>query len=354
MLRFQRTTLTLAALGTVACGPESPPAVSVDGVTFSEEQLLGVSDERRETLAYLTAFGLAVADSSTVDLGRPLVEEWADDRRLETLGAELVLEDQGVGDEVLRSRYLTDPEWELTVRHILFFSERWRSAEHRAEAEAKAERALERLEGGADFAETAAELSEEPGAEGREGLLTPGREGSWVPEFWAAALTLEPGDISPVTETQYGYHILRLEDREVVPFEEARASVAREVARQIADPMEALEAWLDEQAVESEEERRAAALTEADRRGITATEAERAELERRWEDQAYQWTAAFGFRYGLAPEQVAQAALEALARSGQNASIARSELRDHALLFEARYDIRIPSTDGRPAESDAP
>ena len=346
MLRFQRTTLTLAALGAVACGPDSPPAVSVDGVAFSEEQLLGVSDGRREALAYLTAFGLAVADSSTADLGRPLIEEWADDRRLETLGAELVLEERGVGDEVLRSRYLTDPEWELTVRHILFFSERWRSAEHRAEAEGKAERAIERLEGGADFAVTAAELSEEPGAEGREGLLTPGREGSWVPEFWAAALALEPGEISPVTETQYGYHILRLEDRQVVPFEEARATVVRDVARQIGDPLEALETWLDAQGLAGADERRAAALAEADRRGITVTDAERAELERRWDDQVYRWTATFGFRYGATPEQVGQAALAALARSGQNADIARRELRDHARLFERRYDIDTSAVAG--------
>lgn len=346
MLRFQRTTLTLAALGAVACGPDSPPAVSVDGVTFSEDQLLGVSDERRQALAYLTAFGLAVADSSTAELGRPLVEEWADDRRLRTLGAELVLEERGVGDDVLRSRYLTDPEWELTVRHILFFSERWRSAAHRAEAEAKAERALGRLQGGADFAQTAAELSEEPGAEGREGLLDPGREGSWVPEFWAAALALEPGEISPVTETQYGYHILRLEEREVVPFAEARASVVREVARQIADPMEAVEAWLDDQGLEVEDERRTAALAEADRRDIIATDAARAELERRWDDLVYQWTITFDFRYGLTPEQVGQAALAALAESGQNADIARRELRDHARLFERVYDIDTSAAAG--------
>jgi hypothetical protein len=335
-----------ALLITAACGESPVPAVVVDGVTFSEETLLGVSPERREALAYLTAFGLAVADSSTTTLGAPLVDEWIDDRRLETLGAELVLAEHEVADEVLRSRYLTDPEWELTVRHILFFSERWQSSEHRAEAMAKAERALGLLRGGADFARTAAELSEEPGAMGREGLLTPGREGSWVPEFWAAALALEPGEMSPVTETQYGYHILRLEDREVIPFEEARHGVAREVARQIADPGEALEEWLDAQGVSDEAERRAVARSEADRRGIAIPDSDRAELERRWEDQAYRWTAAFGFRHGLSAEQVRSAALDALAQSGQNARIARSQLRDHAPLFERRYEIRMAPTDG--------
>ncbi|MEX2466684.1 MAG: peptidylprolyl isomerase [Gemmatimonadota bacterium] len=333
----------ITSLLVAGCGPAEPPAVMVDEVSFSEEQVLGLSDDRRRILAYLTAFGLAVADSTTAELGTPRVETWVADRRLEILAAELTLEKHDVSEEVLESRYLTDPEWELTVRHILFFSERWRSPEHRAEAMAKAERALELLRAGADFAETAADLSEEPGAEGREGLLTPGREGAWVPKFWAAAVALEPGEISPVTETQYGYHILRLEDREVVPFAEARTTVAREVATQIEDPRAVLDAWLDEQGLEGDDERRARALEEAQRRDIEVPAAERAELERRWEDRVYRWTAAFGFRYGLGPEQVGAAALRALSLSGQNAAIARSEIEAHEDVFERRYDIRTSS-----------
>ena len=326
-----------------ACGSADPPAVAVDGVTFSERELLGISDERRETLAYLTALGLAVADSSTAELGAPRVEQWLDDRRTEILAAELTLEKHDVSDAVLESRYMTDPEWELTVRHILFFSERWRSPDHRAEAMAKAERAMERLRGGADFAETAAALSEEPGAEGRAGLLTPGREGAWVPEFWTAAVALAPGEISRVTETQYGYHILRLEDRQVVPFAEARSTLARRIANQIEDPRAVLDDWLDERGVQGDDERAAAALAEASRRGIEVPEGERAELQRRWDDRVYRWGLAFGFRYGFGPEQVAAAALEALSESGQNAQIARSELRSHAEVFDLRYDIVLAS-----------
>jgi len=328
-----------------ACGTSDPPAVTVGDVSFSEDQLLGLAPERRRTLAHLTAFGLAVADSSTAELGAPRVERWIDDRRLEKLAADLTLEKHDVSDEVLESRYLTNPEWELTVRHILFFSERWRSPDHRAEALAKAERAMEMLRDGADFAQTAASLSEEPGAEGREGLLTPGREGAWVPEFWAAAVALEPGQVSGVTETQYGYHILRLEDREVVPFSDARTAVAREVARQIEDPAAVLDDWLDERGVE-DAERRDTALSEADRRGLEVSEAERAELERRWGDQVYRWTTAFGFLYGLTPAQVAEAALRALASPNQNARIARSEIDAHRDLFERRYDIRLADETG--------
>jgi hypothetical protein len=339
-LRLAALPLLLAALPLLlACGGEDPPVLAVGPVAYSEDRLLGISDDRRETLAGLTALGLAVADSSTAELGAPLVEEWVDDRRLAILAAELTLEQQDIGDDVLEAQYLLDPQWELTVRHILFFSERWRSADHRAEAEAKAERALESLRAGAEFAATAATLSEEPGAEGREGLLTPGREGSWVPEFWAAALALEPGEISPVTETQYGYHILRLEDREVVPFEEARSIVARRIADRAGEPEAVLDAWMTE-AAESPEARRTAALAEADRRGITAPEGERAELERAWEDQVYQWTVTFGFRYGLGPEQVGAAALAALSNPAQGADLARNEIDARADLLTARYRVR--------------
>ena len=337
--RPMRKTILVAASLALACGDAAPPAIEVGPVAFSENDLLGLSDARRETLAQLTAFALSVADSSTAALGAPLIAQWTEDRLLDIIAAVMTLEKNQVGDDVLEARYLTDPEWELTVRHILFFSERWRSAEHRAEAEAKAGRAMEQLLAGADFAETAARLSEEPGAEGRQGLLAPGREGSWVPEFWAAALALEPGQISPATETQYGYHILRLDDRRVVPFAEGRSVIARQVADRIEDPGAVLEHWLDDLVGAESPDRRAEALAEAERRGLQVPEGEQAELARAWEDITYRWASTLGFTYGLTAAEVGAAALAALANSAQNAGIARTELAEHSELLRARYAI---------------
>lgn len=339
-MRFGLAGLAMGMLLWSGCGEEAPPALSVGPVSFTEDELLGLSDARRETLADLTAFGLAVADSSTADLGAPQVAEWADDRLLEILAAELALEKNGVGEDVLEANYQTDPEWELTVRHILVFSERWRSAAHRETARAKAGRALELLRGGADFPAAEARLAEEPGAEARAGLLPPGREGAWVPEFWAAALALEPGELSPVTETQYGYHVLRLENRTIVPFAEARASVARRVAQTIEDPGPVLEAWMAGAGTD-EVARRAAAVSEARTRGLEGPPGERVELQRRWDDQVSAWSAALGFTYGLPPDRVAEAAVAALARPGQTAEISRRELANHSGLLEARYEVRF-------------
>jgi hypothetical protein len=404
-----KTLTLLVALALVACGDSAPPAVTVGPVSFGEDQLLGVSPDRRRTLADLTAFALAVADSTTDELGAPLLHRQENDRLLDVLAADLLLEKSGVGDEVLRARYLTDPEYELTVRHILFMSERWRSPAERAAAKAKAERALALVKGGADFAETAAKLSEEPGAAGRQGLLKPGRKGDWVDEFWNAASALQVGEISPVVETQYGYHVLRLENRTIVPFAEARSRVALEVAGQIGDPAAALKAWTDSVGPEvsvsadglatatkpspddattlarwpggsltlraylsfaasqpaswssgglgsdlgrfraSVEDlaRRRMALDEAGRRNLDVPEGTQAQLERAWADSVYQWSASLGFAYGLGPAGVAKAALAALGNAGQQAGLVRTAIDARAPLLEARYEILIGGRDVR-------
>jgi len=399
------TLMLLFALGMVACGDEVPPVVTVGPVSFTADQLLGLSTARKNALADLAGFGLAVADSSHAEMGAPRLRRMQDEALLGLLAAELTLERNGVNDPVLEARYLTDPDYELTVRHILFFSERWRTESHRTQAMAKAERALEALRAGADFAETASRLSEEPGAEGRAGLLTPGRQGAWVSEFWAAASALDVGGISAVTETQYGYHILRLENRSVVSFREARGRVAREVADRIEDPGAVLAAYLDgrpeiflaEDVIEasvydpigggaliaswdggrltfgeytewaaahvsawnrggfgsSEDDfrasiaslaRRKQALDEVERRGLELSDAEFEQLERSWDDEVYQWSIALGFVYGASPEEVGEAALAALARTGQGATIAREELAQRSPLIRERYDVVIDTS----------
>lgn len=329
--------LALAVL-LASCGEGDPPALTVGPVGFTQDQLLGLTDARREVLVGLTALGLAVADSTTAELGAPQISEWAEERLIDILAAELTLEKNGVADDVLETRYLLDPAWELSVRHLLVFSERWRPEAHREAAHAKAARGLAMLRAGSEFPAVEAALAAEGGAEAREGTLPPGREGAWVPEFWAAALALEPGQISPVTETQYGFHVLRLEAREQVSFEEARSSVVREVAPSIEDPQAVFGDWVVTHG-DDPTSQRTAALTEARARGLSVPASDRAELLRRWETDVLSWSSVFGFTYGLSPEEVGQAALAGLARPGQLADIARSELARHAELLRARYPV---------------
>lgn len=391
----------LALVAATGCADE-PAALEVGPVAYTEGELLGLLDEQRVLLGDITAVGLAIAAGEAERLGRPLVERAALEASVRLLRAAHALDSAGVGEEVLRARYRTDPALELTVRHLLVLSDRFESDEERRRARAKAERALERIRAGEPFPDVAAEVSEEPGAEGREGLLSPGREGAWVPEFWTAATSLEPGGISGVVETQYGFHVLRLEARDTVPFDEVRGSVVLEVADLMgvpADPADpaafpylrpslrlaeripdpegpgvdstAVAARWDGGAMtvgevgrflltlppdewratrDDPEARRAAAREAAALHAATAAARARglevplgvvADAERSWTDLLLRWEAVFGFGEGQPPDAVRSAALEALGATGQGPDLARREIRRHAPLFRTRTPVSL-------------
>ncbi len=84
----------------------------------------------------------------------------------------------------------------------------------------KAQEILDRAKGGEDFAALANEFSEDPGnadpqtKEKKGGLYADTPKGRMVPAFEQAALALEPGQVAPeLVETDYGYHIVKLEKK---------------------------------------------------------------------------------------------------------------------------------------------
>ena len=111
---------------------------------------------------------------------------------VETLVDEETLRRSSVGDDVLRARYEVSPSWQAPGAAHRLPGGADGVGLGRTEAREAAEAALARVEAGEDFPGLAAELSQEPGAADRGGLLRPAREGDWVPEFWAGAAALEP------------------------------------------------------------------------------------------------------------------------------------------------------------------
>lgn len=204
-----------------ACGDQPEPALRVGEVGFAEEEVAALSPEAREQLVAITALGAAVAENRVDSLVAPLVEREVERARLVSLPYHLGAAASGVGEEELRAAYAASPELELSVRHVVRLVPGYASADRRAEARATAAEVERRARAGEDFAALAGEFSEEPGAAERGGLLQPGREGTWVGPFWEAARALQPGEVSGVVETEYGYHVLRLDERRVLPFEEA-------------------------------------------------------------------------------------------------------------------------------------
>ncbi len=84
-----------------------------------------------------------------------------------------------------------------------------------AEAQAKAEGILQQLRKGAKFEEMARKHSEDPGSAEEGGLYKDiKKDGRLVAEFEQAAFALEPGKISDLVKTSYGFHILRVDKRQ--------------------------------------------------------------------------------------------------------------------------------------------
>ncbi len=115
---------------------------------------------------------------------------------------------------------------ETGARHILVKLET-------PDAKAKAEQILVELKAGADFEKLAKEQSQDPGSAPKGGDLGYFPAGRMVAPFEAALGKLKkPGELSDVVETQFGYHIIKLEGRRpagVRPFDEVKESLRREV-----------------------------------------------------------------------------------------------------------------------------
>jgi foldase protein PrsA len=113
-----------------------------------------------------------------------------------------------------------------TVRHILFLYEGGDASEPRTDEQSRelAEDMLARVRAGEDMAALAAEYSEDGGVASNGGVYTFGRDDNLVQEFIDWSFAAEIGDTG-IVETSYGYHVMRLDARDLVSFEDAKPSI---------------------------------------------------------------------------------------------------------------------------------
>jgi parvulin-like peptidyl-prolyl isomerase len=90
------------------------------------------------------------------------------------------------------------------------------------EARAKAQSLLDRARKGEDFARLAEEYSDDPGSKTKGGDLGYFSKGMMTPPFEQAAFSLKPGEISAPVETEFGFHIIKVEDHREGDFKEPK------------------------------------------------------------------------------------------------------------------------------------
>jgi len=95
----------------------------------------------------------------------------------------------------------------------------------KAEARAKAEQVLKDIKAGKDFAALAKEHSQDPGSAVNGGDLGFFQPGQMVGPFNDAAFSLAPGSVSDLVETEFGFHIIKVAEKQpsrTVPLDDVK------------------------------------------------------------------------------------------------------------------------------------
>jgi len=241
-LRYIASGAILALALAAACPASAKVLATVDGMEITDDDVqvaledLGptlpqqIEGPQREAyvLDYLIDLRLVARKAAAEKMGESpdaarRLAYYRDKVMMETLLGKVAKD--GATDAAMKQVYddaaaKQTSEEEISARHILVPTE----------DEAKA--AFKRVKGGENFAKVADEVSKDPGSKGGDlGWFTKDR---MVPEFGDAAYKLKKGEISDPVKSQFGWHVIKLEDRRRKPFpsfEEVKTQVAQYVAQ---------------------------------------------------------------------------------------------------------------------------
>ncbi|KUL93511.1 peptidylprolyl isomerase [Bosea sp. WAO] len=239
MLSFS---LVLAAAAP-AFAQQDKVVAKVDGVEITESELALAADDlgertaqlpedrkREELINFLVDLKLGAKAAKAAKMGES--PEFA--KRLAYSRDKLLLDDyltneskKAATPEAAKKLFddtvkTLKPEEEVHARHIL------------VPEEAQAKAALERLKKGEDFAKVAAELSKDPGSGKEGGDLGWFAKERMVPEFAEAAFKLDKGQLSEPVKSQFGWHVIKLEDKRTKPlptFDEVKPQIEQYLVR---------------------------------------------------------------------------------------------------------------------------
>jgi len=142
-----------------------------------------------------------------------------------------------VSEEDIKSYYeihkdeFKTPEM-VRARHILIKTDTSASDNDKKKSREKAEDILKKIKAGEDFAKLASDLSDDTGSKTNGGELGFFPKGRMVKSFEDAAFSLKPGELSGIVETQFGYHIIKVEEKKesgMEPFDTAKEKIKQKL-----------------------------------------------------------------------------------------------------------------------------
>ncbi len=220
---FAAGLVALSLLSSVSFAQDAKVVAKVDGTVITEEDVKIALEELTPTLPremdaaqrrsyavdYLIDLKIVAAQATkdkiadTADFKKRLTQ--TSDRLL--MEALLTREgEKGATEDAMKKFYDETikglkPAVEVKARHIL------------VEKEEEAKAAVERIKKGEDFAKLAGELSKDPGSGKEGGDLGWFEKDRMVPEFAEAAFKLDKGGVSEIVKTQFGFHIIKVDDK---------------------------------------------------------------------------------------------------------------------------------------------
>jgi peptidyl-prolyl cis-trans isomerase D len=138
-----------------------------------------------------------------------------------------------VSDDMLKQQYMNNIQQyqvpnRVHVQHILFMTVGKTTDAEVEEVKKKGEDVLKQVKKGGKFEDLAKKYSEDPGSKDKGGDLSWVTQGQTVPEFEKTAFSLVPGQVSDLVKTQYGFHIIKVLEKETAhtkAFEEVKDSL---------------------------------------------------------------------------------------------------------------------------------
>ena len=244
--------LLLVAAGPLAAQDKDPLLAKVNGVEVHQSDL-AVAEEEAGQLPpmspdakkdYLVQFVADMILVSKAAEDKKMADTQVFKQRLAFARNKLLMEEllQSTGkaaltDEAMHKVYddavkQMGEQQEVHARHILI---RAAPGDEKASAAAKAkiEAIIARLKKGEDFEKVAKDVTEDPSGKANGGDLGYFTKEQMVPEFSEVAFKLDKGQISEPVKTQFGWHVIKVEDKRAKQppkFEEVKPQIERFVA----------------------------------------------------------------------------------------------------------------------------